>query len=246
MRRPLVGITTYATDAEWSYWRLKAALIPLDYVDAVHAAGGRAMLIPPSAAAAEETIQALDAVIFTGGSDISPDYYDEPAHPATFGIEETRDLGEFALLREALSVGVPVLGICRGIQLLNVCLGGDLHQHLPEVVGHDGHKNDPPGMFLEHEVLIAPDTKLATILGARATVQSHHHQGLRRLGEGLVVAATAEDGAVEAIEVAEAEFVLGVLWHPEAGSDSALFSALVKAATTSARENRIPHRSRLP
>jgi gamma-glutamyl-gamma-aminobutyrate hydrolase PuuD len=230
--RPIIGITTYATDAEWSYWRLKAALIPLDYVDAVQAAGGRAVLIPPTADAAEETVDAVDAMIFTGGSDIDPAYYEEPPHPETFGIDGRRDKAEFALLREALAAGKPVLGICRGIQLLNVGLGGDLHQHLPEIVGHDGHKNDPPGTFLEHEVHIAPNTKLASILGLHARVCSHHHQGLRRLGQGLVAAATAEDGAVEAIESPDREFVLGVLWHPEAGSDRALFSALVEAAAS--------------
>jgi gamma-glutamyl-gamma-aminobutyrate hydrolase PuuD len=230
--RPIIGITTYATDAEWSYWQLKAALIPLDYVDAVHAAGGRAVLIPPTAEAAEETLGAVDAMVFTGGSDINPAYYEEAPHPETFGIDDRRDAAEFALLREALAAGKPVLGICRGIQLLNVGLGGDLYQHLPEVVGHDGHKNDPPGSFLEHEVHIAPDTKLASILGRHATVCSHHHQGLRRLGQGLVAAATADDGAVEAVELPGGAFVLGVLWHPEAGDDNALFSALVDAAAS--------------
>jgi gamma-glutamyl-gamma-aminobutyrate hydrolase PuuD len=233
--RPIIGITTYATDAEWSYWQLKAALIPLDYVDAVHAAGGRAVLIPPTTDAAEETVGAVDAMIFTGGSDINPAYYEEPAHPETFGIDDRRDEAEFALLRAALAVDKPVLGICRGIQLLNVGLGGDLYQHLPEIVGHDGHKNDPPGTFLEHEVQIAPGTKLASILGPCATVCSHHHQGLRRLGQGLVATATADDGAVEAIELPDREFVLGVLWHPEARTDRGLFSALVDAASTSAR-----------
>jgi gamma-glutamyl-gamma-aminobutyrate hydrolase PuuD len=228
--RPIVGITTYATDARWSYWQLKAALIPLDYVDAVDAVGGRAMLLPPTPNAVKETIAAVDALIFTGGSDIDPSYYEEPAHPETFGIDGRRDEAEFALLRAALAAGVPVLGICRGIQLLNVALGGDLHQHLPEIVGHDGHKHDPPGAFLEHEVRMEPDTTLESILGPRATVCSHHHQGLRRLGQGLVVAATAEDRAVEAVELPGEPLVLGVLWHPEAGDDRALFAALVAAA----------------
>lgn len=228
--RPIIGVTTYATDAEWGYWRLKAALIPLDYVDAIEAAGGRALLIPPSQAGAKETVAALDAVVFTGGSDINPARYGEAAHAETFGIDDRRDEGELALLREALAAGIPVLGICRGIQLLNVALGGDLHQHLPEVVGHDGHKHDPPGTFLQHDVAIASETKLASILGSRATVCSHHHQGVRELGAGLIVTATAEDGSVEAIELPGSGFVMGVLWHPEAGDDRALFAALVDAA----------------
>jgi gamma-glutamyl-gamma-aminobutyrate hydrolase PuuD len=228
--RPIVGVTTYAVDAAWSYWRLKAALIPLDYVEAVHAAGGRAVLIPPTPEGAKETIESVDAVIFTGGSDINPACYDEPAHPETFGVDDRRDEGEFALLREALEAEVPVLGICRGIQLLNVALGGNLHQHLPEIVGHDGHKHDPPGAFLEHRVRVRPGTKLESIVGPHVTVHSHHHQGIRQLGAGLVAAATAEDGAVEAIELADTGFVLGVLWHPEAGEDRALFSALVEEA----------------
>ncbi len=237
--RPIVGITTYATDAEWSYWRQKAALIPLDYVDAVHDAGGRAVLVPPSPDAARETVAALDGIVFTGGSDLNPSWYGEAPHPETFGVDDRRDESEFALLQEAFDAGLPVLGICRGIQLLNVALGGDLHQHLPEVVGHDGHKNDPPGVFRQHEVSVAPGTRLESILGSRATVCSHHHQGLKRLGDGLVAAATAEDGAVEAIEIPGAGFVLGVLWHPEAGDDRALFAALVEAAATSTRERSI-------
>ncbi len=236
--RPLVGITTYLTQAHWSYWDLEAALIPGDYVRAVERAGGRPLLVPPATEGVEETLDALDALVFTGGSDVDPELYGEEPHPETFGIHRLRDDAELALLRGALERDMPVLGICRGIQVLNVALGGDLHQHLPEVVGHEGHKHDPPGEFNEHEVEIEPETRLARVLGDRTHVMSHHHQGLRRLGEGLVEAAHAEDGTLEAIEARDRRFAIGVLWHPEAGTDPALFAALVEEAARYAEERR--------
>jgi putative glutamine amidotransferase len=122
---------------------------------------------------------------------------------------------------------MPVLGICRGIQVINVGLGGDLHQHVPELVDHEGHKHDPPGQFLQHEVEIAPDTRLARVLGERTTVMSHHHQGLATIGEGLVEVARADDGLIEAVEAPAKRFAVGVLRHPEAGADMALFEAFV-------------------
>jgi len=228
--RPIIGITTYVTPARWSYWDLEAALIPHDYVRAVEQAGGRPLLVPPSVNGIEETLDAVDGLIFSGGSDIDPGLYGKDAHPETFGIHEERDRAELGLLSAALERDMPVLGICRGIQVLNVARGGVLHQHLPELVGHEGHKHDPPGVFAEHEVEIEPETKLAGILGKRAPVKSHHHQGLDRLGEGLRVAAHAEDGTVEAIEDPSQRFALGVLWHPEAGEDRKLFEALVSEA----------------
>jgi anthranilate synthase component 2/putative glutamine amidotransferase len=228
--RPVVGITTYVTEARWSYWELEAALIPADYVNAVERAGGRPLLVPPSVDGVDETLDALDGLIFTGGSDLDPALYDEEAHPETFGVHRLRDDAELALLRAALERDMPVLGICRGIQLLNVALGGDLHQHVPELVGHDGHKNDPPGQFLHHEVEIDPASRLAGTLGERATVLSHHHQGIRRLAPGLVAAARADDGLVEALEAPERRFALGVLWHPEAGEDARLFDRIVAEA----------------
>ncbi len=234
--RPLVGITTYVTPARWSYWDLEAALIPSDYVNAIDRAGARPLLVPPTAEGVEETLDALDGIVFTGGSDIDPELYGEEPHPETFGVHRQRDDAELALLRGALERDMPVLGICRGIQVLNVGLGGDLHQHLPEVVGHEGHKHDPPGHFLQHEVEIEPETKLAEVLGERTQVMSHHHQGLRRVGEGLVEAARAEDGAVEAIEAPGKRFAIGVLWHPEAAPDTALFEAFVEEARRYAQE----------
>ena len=234
--RPLVGITTYVTPARWSYWDLEAALIPSDYVNAIDRAGGRPLLVPPATAGVEETLEILDGIVFTGGSDVDPELYGEEPHEETFGVHRQRDDAELALLKGALERDIPVLGICRGIQVLNVALGGDLHQHLPEVVGHEGHKHNPPGEFLEHEVQIEPDTKLAHVLGARTSVKSHHHQGLRRVGSGLIESAHAEDGSLEAIEVPDRRFAVGVLWHPEAGADMALFEAFVEEARRFAEE----------
>ena len=236
--RPLVGITTYVTPARWSYWELEAALIPSDYVNAIDRAGARPLLVPPTTEGIDETLDVLDGIVFTGGSDLDPEFYGEEPHPETFGVHRRRDDAELALLRGALARDMPVLGICRGIQVLNVALGGDLHQHLPEVVGHEGHKHDPPGTFTEHEVAIEPNTKLARVLGTRTRVMSHHHQGLRRLGSGLVEAARADDGTLEAVEAPDKQFAVGVLWHPEAGEDAALFESFVAEARRYAEGHR--------
>jgi putative glutamine amidotransferase len=236
--RPLIGITTYVEPARWGYWELEAALIPQDYVESVESAGGRALLVPPSDDGVEETLEALDGIVFTGGSDIDPSEYGEEAHPETFGVRKDRDASELALMRAALDRDMPVLGICRGIQVLNVVRGGDLHQHLPDVVGHESHKHDPPGTFNDHDVAISPETRLASILGDTHGVKSHHHQGLRRLGDGLVEAARADDGTIEAIEDPERRFALGVLWHPEAGENKRLFDALVREAARYRSERR--------
>jgi len=222
--RPVVGITTYVTDAKWGYWNLESALIPFDYVRPVEQAGGRAMLVPPSPDGVEETLDVLDGIIFTGGSDVDPELYGEAAHPETSGIVRVRDDAELALLRAALDRDMPVLGICRGIQVLNVGLGGDLDQHL------EGHRHDPPGQFVQHDVAIEPDTRLGEILGDQTRVMSHHHQGLKTLAPGLVETARAEDGLVEAVEAPDRRFAVGVLWHPEAGQDARLFETLVAEA----------------
>jgi gamma-glutamyl-gamma-aminobutyrate hydrolase PuuD len=236
--RPVVGITTYVTDARWGYWELEAALIPADYVRAVERAGARPLLVPPSTEGVEETLDALDGLILTGGSDLDPALYGEEPHPETFGVHRLRDDAELALLRAALERDLPVLGICRGIQVLNVALGGDLHQHVPDLVGHEGHKNDPPGQFRRHDVDVEPGTRVAALLGERTTVHSHHHQGIRRLAPGLVAAARAEDGLVEALEAPGRRFAVGVLWHPEAGEDARLFDGLVAEARRYREERR--------
>jgi gamma-glutamyl-gamma-aminobutyrate hydrolase PuuD len=229
MIHPVIGITSYAEQARWGVWDAPAALIPMVYVRAVERAGGRPLLVPPSEGAIEETLDALDGLLFSGGSDLDPELYGAEAHPETNGVRPERDRAELALLKAALERDMPVLAVCRGSQVLNVARGGDLVQHLPEVVGDEKHKHTP-GVFADHDVDVTPDTKLGRLLGDRAPVKSHHHQGYGRLGEGLVESARAEDGTVEAIEDPSRRFALGVLWHPEEGEDFRLFEQLVDEA----------------
>ena len=228
--RPLIGITTYAEPlATWGHWTLPAALIPLAYVRAVEDAGGRPLLVPPSDNGVDETLDVLDGLVFSGGSDIDPDTYGADPHPETSHVRPDRDEAELALLQAALERDMPVLAICRGSQLLNVARGGDLVQHLPEVVGDDKHKV-VPGLFAAHDVAIEPESKLGSVIGPAARVESHHHQGIGRVGEGLDVVAYADDGSAEAVEDRDRRFTVGVLWHPEEGEDRRLFEALVEQA----------------
>jgi len=227
--RPIVGITSYAEDARWGVWDAPAALIPLSYVRAIEAAGGRPLLVPPSTEGVEETLEVLDGLLLSGGADLDPASYGAEAHPETNGIRPDRDSAELALLEGALARDMPVLAVCRGSQVLNVARGGELVQHLPEVVGHEGHKQTP-GVFADHGVDVLPNTKLRDVIGERAPVKSHHHQGYGRLGTGLRESARADDGTVEAIEDPSRRFAVGVLWHPEEGADAALFNALVEEA----------------
>jgi putative glutamine amidotransferase len=237
--RPVVGITTYVEPAKWGQWDLQAALIPFSYVKAVESAGGRALLVPPSDDGLEETLDALDGLLFSGGADLDPALYDSEAHPATTGIRAERDQAELALLVGALAQDMPVLAVCRGSQVLNVARGGDLVQHLPEVVGDDKHK-ERLGEFSEHGVDVESDSRLGALVGRRAAVMSSHHQGFGRLGERLVATAWADDGTIEAIEDPSQRFALGVLWHPEEGEDAALFRGLVDEARAYRAERRRP------
>jgi putative glutamine amidotransferase len=230
MPRPLIGITSYSEpEVSWGAWTLPAALIPTMYVEAIEQAGGRPLLVPPSEDGVDETLDALDGLLFSGGSDLDPEVYGATAHSETNGIRPRRDAGELALLTAALERDMPVLAICRGSQVLNVALGGDLVQHLPEIVGDDKHKVTP-GVFAEHDVDVSPDSRLGSLIGDRAPVKSHHHQGFGRLGAGLQAVAEAEDGTVEALEDPARRFAVGVLWHPEAGEDARLFEELVRQA----------------
>jgi gamma-glutamyl-gamma-aminobutyrate hydrolase PuuD len=224
----VIGITTYLVPAAWGAWNMEAALVPADYVRAVTAAGGAPVLVPPGASLLE-TLDLVDGLVFSGGSDLDPELYDAEAHPETNGVIRERDDFELELMRAALERDMPMLAICRGSQVLNVALGGDLEQHVPDRVGTHVHK-EVNGVFADHDVEVVAGTKLASIIGDRHDVKSHHHQGFGRLGSGLREAARAPDGTVEALEDTTRRFALGVLWHPEAGEDMALFRSLVAEA----------------
>lgn len=227
--RPLIGITTYREHASWGSWEDRAVLLPSTYPEAVALAGGEPVLLPTGSAGAS-VVGRLDGLVLAGGADVDPARYGQQPGPQTGAPREDRDETEVVLLRAALDAGLPVLAVCRGLQLLNVVLGGDLVQHLPDVVGTGTH--DPgPGVFADHEVTTVPGTTVAALLGERVGAHCHHHQAVGRLAGSLRVAARAEDGTVEAVERPGEGFLLGVQWHPEAGTDGRLFRALVVTAT---------------
>lgn len=209
-------------------------MAPRSYATAVQDAGGVAVLLPPGRAATEEpdlVLDRVDALILAGGSDVDPGTYGATPHSETKGTWPERDAFELALTRCAIERGTPVLGICRGMQILNVACGGDLVQHLPERVGHAEHRHTP-GSFGDHEVRLEPGSLAARASGAeRLGVKSHHHQGVDRIGEGISVCGRADgDDVVEAIELENHPFALGVLWHPEEDTESRVIAALVEAA----------------
>ena len=236
MPRPVVGICTALEHARWSVWDQEAMLLPRSYVDRVQAAGGRAVLLPPDPRAVEdpdEVLELLDGLILAGGADIDPAAYGAEPHPATTGTVPERDAFEIALTRGALERDLPLLGICRGRQLMNVATGGTLLQHLPDSQGHEDHRR-VLGSFdgSDHDVRLAPGSLAARAAGEeRHGTKSHHHQGVDRLGEGLVVTGWAElDDLPEAVEMPGRRFALGVQWHPEADPASGVVAALVAAA----------------
>jgi len=241
--RPVIGISAYSEHARWGVWELPASLLPQNYVDQVVAAGGAPVLLPP-VPGVQSAVARLDGLVISGGPDIEPGRYGARPGPKTTVVRPGRDAAEEAMFRAALEAGVPVLGICRGMQLMNVALGGTLTQHLPDVVGHDGH-SPAPGAMGAHEVTVgypgsrsssfsrSSGSRLAGLLGAGAhVVPTHHHQGVDRLGDGLTATAWAPDGTIEAIEL-DGRFAVGVQWHPEAGDNPTLFRALVDAALVS-------------
>lgn len=211
-------------------WDIPAAVLGRGYLDCVVAAGGTPVLLPPVGSWSATAVSRLDALVLAGGPDLDPAGYDRPPHPETGRPRAERDATELALLDVALRTGIPLLGVCRGMQILNVGLGGTLHQHLPDRLGHTAHL-PAPGVFGRVPVKIAPDSRLAGYLGHEVEVACHHHQGLDALGAGLVPVAWAPDGSVEAVELPAAPFAMGIQWHPEEDTtDIRLFEALVRAA----------------
>jgi putative glutamine amidotransferase len=234
--RPVIGICTALEQARWSYWDQQAALLPRSYIDAIQRAGGLALMIPPDAENArdpDEVLDVIDALVLAGGADIDPSAYGADPHPETKGTVPERDAPEIALVRRGIERDVPILGICRGMQVLNVTLGGTLIQHLPEHFGHHEHR-PTPGSFddADHPVRIKPGSLAARAAGELDhNTKSHHHQGVERLGEGLVVSGWSTlDELPEAIELPDRRFVLGVQWHPEVDERSRLITALIEHA----------------
>ena len=237
----MIGICGAVEPARWGVWSLEAVLLPRDYVTAVQQAGGLAVVVPPDPAFAEraDVLELLDGLLLAGGSDIDPAVYGAAPHAATTHTTPDRDAAEVALARLALDRDLPVLGICRGMQLLNVARGGTLHQHLPELVGHERHR-PTPGSFetAEHDVRLAPGSLAARTAGEEVHVtKQHHHQGVDRLGEGFVVTGhSAIDDLPEAIELPDRTFALGVQWHPEADPASAVIDSFVRACAAAKAE----------
>jgi len=226
--RPLIGISTYREQARWGYWDVPAVLLPADYADAVADVGGEPVLLPTAAVSAG-VVAHLDGLVLAGGADVDPARYGEEPGPHTTAVRPDRDAVEVAVLQAALDRDLPLLAICRGMQLLNVVLGGTLLQHLPAVPGTEPHQLGP-GLYAERTIRTAPGSALDLLIGPGDTVHCHHHQALDRIAAGLTPSAWAEDDVVEGVEAAGRRFCLAVQWHPEAGEERRLFEGLVAAA----------------
>lgn len=228
---PRVGITTYRAEVTWATgrWRHVAAFIPEQYLDFVTAGGGAPVLLAPSRDGARAVVAGVDALILSGGPDVSPSSYRASRDPLCEVSDPNRDSWEFQVLDSALERNIPVLGICRGIHILNAAYGGTLHQHLPLVSGNNNHRVSV-GTFTRNRIESVHLSRLSQIIGKEIRVPCHHHQSVATLGEGLSVAARAEDGIIEAVEAQTDQFVVGVQWHPEEDSDFSLSRALVAAA----------------
>jgi putative glutamine amidotransferase len=237
MPRPLIGVCAAVERASYGVWKDEpAVLLPLAYARAIHGAGGMMAMLPPDRRASEDPAELLDrfdALILGGGADIDPELQGAEPHPETVGTNPDRDRFELALARGALEREVPLLAVCRGMQVLNVVCGGTLDQHIPERLGHEIHR-PVPGSWAEHDVRIEPGSLAAQATGTgRLTVKSHHHQGLDTIAENLRPSAWAtDDGTVEAVESPKGDFVLGVLWHPEEDPDDRVIAHLIDRAAT--------------
>jgi putative glutamine amidotransferase len=229
MGRPVIGLTTYAEETRFGLQDTFAAVLPLAYVHAVHVSGGRAVLITPDDPDVD-ILDRIDAIVFAGGSDVDPALYGEVPHPTT-SVRPERDKAEMMLLRAALDRDLPLLGICRGLQLMTVAYGGRLHQHLPDVLGHTGHRPTSGPKFGEHPVTCVPGTLCHKILGDELIVNSFHHQGIADPGSLVPAGWCPQDNLLEAAEDPTRTFAVGVQWHPEDTSDFRLFEALVEVAS---------------
>lgn len=238
--RPVIGLTTYLQQAQTGVWDVRASFLPAIYFEGVGLAGGISTLLPPQpvdAGIADRILDGLDGLIITGGRDVDPAAYGATRHPATddpTADSRTRDAFELTVLHAALRRGLPVLGICRGAQVLNVALGGSLHQHLPDVLGHPRHQQGN-AVFSTSTISTVPGTRVASLVGTSTDAQCYHHQAIDRLGDGLIVSASDADGVIEAIEVDPRRhpdrWVVAVQWHPEERLDDLrLFAGLVEAA----------------
>ena len=249
MDRPVIGLCAALERAQWSVWDQQAVLLPRSYVEAVQHAGGMAVMLPPDGASVEDPGQVLgliDGLLLAGGADIDPSCYGQQPREETAVTTPERDVFEIALARAAIERDLPVLGICRGMQLINVACGGTLEQHLPERFGHHEHRR-VLGSFdgADHDVELRAETLAMRVVGApRHATKSHHHQGVDELGEGLIVSGTSDmDELPEAIELPNHSFVLGVQWHPEADAMSPVVGGLVAAARARAEATAPSRRS---
>jgi len=230
MTRPVIGICAAIEVAQWAAWEVLVNLSPRTYSLAVQRAGAIAIILPPDDVIAEspdEVLDMVDGLILAGGSDIDPASYGARPHPETRGTRPERDRFEIALGTRALERDMPLLGICRGMEMINVIQGGTLTQHLP---GLELHRHTP-GVFTDHRVALEPGSLTERVVGAEHTaVKSAHHQGVEELGEGVLPTGHADDGVVEAIELPDRSFAVGVLWHPEEDEHSRVVGALVEEA----------------
>jgi putative glutamine amidotransferase len=234
---PRIGLTSYRNRASWGPWNESADLLPATYAESVGLAGGAPVLLPaPTANAArpvEDVARAvlggLDGLVLTGGPDVDPARYGAEKDPNTQRPRTERDEWEIALVRLAVEVELPTFCICRGMQALNVALGGTLIQHLPDRLGHDDH-SPTVGVHGRHAVRTAPGTRIAAIIGERAEVATYHHQAVDALAEGMVATAWADDGTIEAAELTGSGWLLAVQWHPEVANGAELFADFVAAA----------------